>query len=228
MFNRQKVGVIIAAAGASTRMGETDKIFAPLGGKPILARVVGIFEASPFVDRIAVVLSVKNMMRGQKLSETEDWQKVDAIIAGGPRRQDSVQEGLARLHDCRWIIIHDGARPLVKAELIENGLKAAGETGVAVAAVPVTDTIKLADGEGFVQKTLLRKNLWTAQTPQVFKSDIINEAYRAAESDFTDDAALVEASGVKVKLYLGDYDNLKLTTPADMIAAELIWQRKEC
>jgi 2-C-methyl-D-erythritol 4-phosphate cytidylyltransferase len=228
MFDKQKVGVIIAAAGASTRMGEIDKIFALLGGKPVLARVVGVFEASPLVDRIVVVLSASNLARGQKLSETEDWEKVDAIIPGGLRRQDSVKEGLAKLHDCHWIIIHDGAWPLVNPALIENGIKAARETGAALTAVPVTDTIKLADAGNYVRETLSRENLWSAQTPQVFSSDIINKAYQAAETDVTDDAALVEATGVRVRLYPGDYDNIKLTTPADLILAELLWQRKGC
>jgi 2-C-methyl-D-erythritol 4-phosphate cytidylyltransferase len=228
MFDNQRVGVVIAAGGASTRMGEIDKIFAPLGGKPVLARVVGIFEASVPVDRIVVVLNVGNLSKGQKLSEAEDWHKVDAIIPGGPRRQDSIKEGLAKLHDCHWIIIHDGARPLVSAALIEKGIEAAGETGAAIAAVPVTDTVKLADSGNFVRKTLSRENLWSVQTPQVFRSDIINKAYQAADTEVTDDAALVEAMGVKVKLYPGDYKNIKLTTPADLISAELLWQRKGC
>jgi 2-C-methyl-D-erythritol 4-phosphate cytidylyltransferase len=228
MFNKQKVGAIIAAAGASNRMGGIDKMFASLGDNPVLARVVGVFEASPLVDRIVIVLNASNLVQGQKLDITEDWQKVDAIVPGGPRRQDSVKEGLARLNDCRWIIIHDGARPLVNAELIENGLEAAMETGAAVAAVPVIDTIKLADEQNLVVETLPRHKLWAVQTPQVFKFDIINRAYQAANSEVTDDAALVEALGMKVKLYPGDYDNIKLTTPADLVGAESMWQRKGC
>jgi 2-C-methyl-D-erythritol 4-phosphate cytidylyltransferase len=228
MFNKQKVGVIIAAAGTSNRMGGIDKMFAPLGDKPVLARVVSVFEASPLVDRIVIVLNASNLAQGQKLDRTEDWQKVDAIIPGGLRRQDSVKEGLVRLNDCRWIIIHDGARPLVNIELIENGLMAAKGTGAAVAAVPVTDTIKLADEQNLVMETLPRQKLWAVQTPQVFKFDIINRAYQAADSEVTDDAALVEALGIKVKLYPGNYNNIKLTTPADLVGAELMWQRKGC
>jgi 2-C-methyl-D-erythritol 4-phosphate cytidylyltransferase len=228
MFNEQKVGVIIAAAGASNRMCGIDKMFAPLGDKPVLARVVGVFEASPLVDRIVIVLNASNLAQGQKLNEVENWQKVDAIIPGGPRRQDSVKEGLARLTNCRWIIIHDGARPLVNVELIENGLIAAKGTGAAVAAVPVTDTIKVAGEQNLVRETLPRQKLWAVQTPQVFKFDIINRAYQAADSEVTDDAALVEALGIRVKLYLGDYDNIKLTTPADLVGAELLWQRRGC
>jgi 2-C-methyl-D-erythritol 4-phosphate cytidylyltransferase len=149
MYNHQKVGAIIVAAGSSSRMGGIDKMFAPLEGKPVLARVVDVFERAPSVDRIAVTLNAKNIAQGQALAASEDWQKVDAIIPGGARRQDSVKEGLAHLADCRWIIIHDGARPLLSVELVEAGLEAAQETGAAICAVAVADTIK-EEAEGFI------------------------------------------------------------------------------
>ncbi|MBM2825930.1 MAG: 2-C-methyl-D-erythritol 4-phosphate cytidylyltransferase [Dehalococcoidales bacterium] len=123
------------------------------------------------------------------------------------------------------MVIHDGARPLVTVALIERGLEAARETGAAIAAVPVTDTIKLAGDDQMVQGTPPRHNLWAVQTPQVFRFDIINEAYRQAKYEVTDDATLVERLGKKVKLYMGSYDNIKITNPADLIISEVLWQK---
>jgi len=120
------------------------------------------------------------------------------------------------------VVIHDGARPLVTGDLIEHGIEAARETGVAVAAVPVTDTIKVAGEDRVVQQTPLRRNLWAVQTPQVFRFDIITEAYHRAKGEVTDDASLVEQLGYKVKLYMGSYDNIKVTTPNDLVLAVLI------
>lgn len=227
MYNHQKVGAIIVAAGSSSRMGGIDKMFAPLEGKPVLARVVSVFERAPSVDRVAVVLNAHNIAQGQQLAEAEDWQKVDAIIPGGARRQDSVKEGLAKLADCRWVIIHDGARPLVSVALIEAGLEAAQETGAAICAVPVADTIK-EECDGFVGRTLTRGCLRAAQTPQVFCSDIIIEAYAGSPTEATDDAMLVEARGYKVRIYPGEPGNIKLTTPDDLTLAGVLWRRKGC
>jgi 2-C-methyl-D-erythritol 4-phosphate cytidylyltransferase len=147
------------------------------------------------------------------------------ICPGGERRQDSVAAGLSRLEKCHWVIIHDGARPLVTEDLIRRGLAEAGDTGAAVAAVPVTDTIKVAGDDRLVQHTPLRDNLWAVQTPQVFRFDIITKAYRRIKAEVTDDASLVEQSGYKVKLYMGSYDNIKVTTPDDLALAEVLWQK---
>jgi 2-C-methyl-D-erythritol 4-phosphate cytidylyltransferase len=111
--------------------------------------------------------------------------------------------------------------------LIEQGLAEAGETGAAVAAVPVTDTIKVAGDDRIVHQTPPRQNLWAVQTPQVFRYPIIAEAYQRARGDVTDDASLVEQAGYKVKLYMGSYDNIKITTPDDLILAEVLWQKHE-
>ena len=135
--------------------------------------------------------------------------------------------GLSRLSDCVWVVIHDGARPLVTVGLIEQGLEVAQETGAAVAAVPVTDTIKLTGGDRIVHQTPPRQNLWAVQTPQVFSAKTITEAYSRANGDVTDDATLVEQLGYKVKLYMGSYDNIKVTTPDDLALAEILWQKRE-
>ena len=156
------------------------------------------------------------MIAEEKLSTPVD------VCVGGKRRQDSVAAGLKQLKKCEWVIIHDGARPLVTKELIEEGLKAAQETGAAIAAVPVTDTIKVAGDDRIVHQTPSRQNLWAVQTPQVFRSGIITEAHQKAKGEATDDASLVEQAGYKVKLYTGSYDNIKITNPRDLLIAEMI------
>ena len=227
MFNSQKVGAIIVAAGRGERMWGIDKIFALLGGTSVLERVAGVFEDSPNVDYIVIVLNPDSLERGKHLLDGKKFPKLGRIVPGGLRRQDSVEAGLKALPACRWVVIHDGARPLVSAELITAGLEAAQETGAAIAAVPVVDTIKSADDNNYVNKTLDRFRLWAVQTQQVFRFDIIKEGYDKASGDVTDDAELVEALGYGVKLYMGAYDNIKLTTPADLALAEALWQQKE-
>ncbi|MBI2329211.1 MAG: 2-C-methyl-D-erythritol 4-phosphate cytidylyltransferase, partial [Chloroflexi bacterium] len=148
------------------------------------------------------------------------------VCPGGERRQDSVAAGLSRLSNCHWVVIHDGARPLVTIDLIERGLAAASETGAAVAAVPVTDTIKVAGDDLIVQGTPPRRNLWAVQTPQVFRFDMIAEAYRQAKDEVTDDARLVEQLGYKVRLYMGSYGNIKVTTADDLAIARVLWEKQ--
>ena len=227
MFKSQKVEAIIVAAGRGERMGGIDKIFTSLGGTSVLERIAGVFEASPYIDHFVIVLTQDNLARGKHLLDGKNLSKLAKICPGGLRRQDSVEAGLKSLPLCKWVVIHDGARPLVEAKLITAGLEAAQETGAAVAAVPVTDTVKLVDDNGYVKETLSRARLWAVQTPQVFRFDIIKDAYRGTSGEVTDDAALVEALGIRVKLYMGSYDNIKLTTPADLALAEALWQRKE-
>jgi 2-C-methyl-D-erythritol 4-phosphate cytidylyltransferase len=227
MFKSQKVGAIIVAAGRGERMGGIDKIFAPLGGTSVLERVAGVFDASPYIDHFVIVLNEDNVERGKLLLSRNNLFKLAKVVPGGSRRQDSVESGLKNLPACQWVVIHDGARPLVEDDLITAGLEAAQETGAAVAAVPVIDTVKLVDDGGYVKETLSRSRLWAVQTPQVFRFEIIKEAYGKTTGDVTDDAALVEALGIRVKLYMGAYDNIKLTTPADLALAEALWQRKE-
>ncbi len=220
-----EVGAIIVAAGESQRMGGIDKVQAQLGGKPVLARVIDTFQACEPVNQIVVVVNPKSEAWCRRLVAGGAWPKVSDICPGGERRQDSVAAGLKHLDQCDWVVIHDGARPLVAVDLITNGLEAARETGAAVAAVPVKDTIKLAGDDRIVRETPPRRSLWSVQTPQVFRFDIITEAYRQAKSEVTDDASLVEQLGYKVKLYMGTYDNIKVTTPDDLVLAEILWQK---
>jgi 2-C-methyl-D-erythritol 4-phosphate cytidylyltransferase len=222
MTDHQKVGAIIAAAGESRRMGGIDKLFAPLGGKPALAHVLHAFDSCVLIDQIVVVVSKANLERCRKLIDKEELSKPFEVCLGGERRQDSVAAGLRKLKDCQWVVVHDGARPLITKDLIERGLEAAKETGAATAAVPVTDTIKVTGDDRIVRQTLPRQNLWAVQTPQVFRLDIIAQAYQKARGEATDDASLVERLGHKVKLYMGAYDNVKITTAQDLLIAEIL------
>ena len=208
-------------------MGGMDKVFAPLGGEPLLLRATRPFQECPLVDQIVVVVSGDKENKCRTLVTGPEWSKVSDICLGGKRRQDSVAAGLKRLNDFDWVIIHDGARPLVTADLIERGLEAAKETGAAAAAVPVTDTIEVVGKGEIVRQTPPRQNLRAVQTPQVFRFDVIQIAHKQDVSSVTDDASLVERLGHKVKLYTGSYDNIKVTTPDDLALAEILLKKYE-
>ncbi len=220
-----RAGAIIVAAGRGQRMGEIDKLFALLDGKPVLLRTTLPFQKCGVIDQIVIVVSGEKEEACRHLVTGKEWSKVSDVCLGGERRQDSVAAGLKRLDRCHWVVIHDGARPLVTADLIERGLEAARETGAAAAAVPAKDTIKLAGDDSIVHQTPPRRNLWAVQTPQVFHIKIITGAYQKANGDATDDASLVEQLGYKVKLYMGAYDNIKITTPDDLALARVLWQK---
>ncbi len=216
------VGAIIAAAGHGRRFGEGDKLFAPLAGRPLVAHTLMAFEVCRAVDTVVLVLAEENLERGSDLVASSGFDKVTAVRAGGPRRQDSVRLGLEALPEHRWVVVHDGARPLVTAALIEDGFAAAVETGAAIAAVPLADTLKEAGEDGVIVRTLDRRGLWCAQTPQVFERELLREAHRLAQGEATDDAALVEALGRRVKVFPGSPRNLKVTTTADLALAQAL------
>ena len=222
MNKAHKLGVIIAAAGNSQRMGNLNKIFAPLKDKPLLAWSVDTCQKCDLINQIVIALRSEDLELGQKLAQERAWTKVSAIYPGGLLRQDSVKRGLHKLVNCTWVMIHDGARPFLTVNLIQKGIEAARETGAAIAAVPVNETVKLVNDAEIIEKTLQRSKLWIAQTPQVFKFEIITKAYEALTVEVTDDAAAVELLGYKVKLYPGTYHNIKVTTPVDLALAEVI------
>jgi 2-C-methyl-D-erythritol 4-phosphate cytidylyltransferase len=205
-----------------------NKLFASLRGKPILAWSVDTCERYDLVQQIVLVLNDKDLTGGQKLRKQKNWSKV-TVCSGGARRQDSVKEGLRQIKDCDWVMIHDGARPFLTLDLIEDGLRVVGETGAAAAAVPVKDTIKLTCNGDLVEETVKRERLWAAQTPQIFAFNMIARAYENLTTEVTDDSAAVERLGYKVKLYMGDYENIKVTTPEDLALARIIarqWKHK--
>lgn len=222
----EKVGAIVLAAGRSERMGGEDKLFVPLAGKPLLAWAVEAFENCPLVGKIVVVLNNDNLGQGKALAQKLGWKKVKGFCLGGARRQDSVRAGLERLGTCAWVIIHDGARPCIDQNLIAQGLALAQKEGAAVAAFPLHDTIKEVGQLGEILGTIPRERLWAAQTPQVFRYDIIWEAHQRVRETATDDAALVETLGYPVKVYEGSRYNIKVTTPEDLILAELVLSAK--
>ncbi|MBI1886179.1 MAG: 2-C-methyl-D-erythritol 4-phosphate cytidylyltransferase [Chloroflexi bacterium] len=199
-----------------------DKLFAPLAGRPLLAHTLAAFQACSPIDRIALVTAGENVEKARRLIADAGFDKVAAVCEGGPRRQDSVRAGLDALGPCEWVVVHDGARPLVTPELIERGLEAARDTGAAVAAVPCADTVKEADRQGLVLRTVDRSSLWVVQTPQVFRYDLLRGAHDQVTDDVTDDAAMMEALGHAVRLYQGSRLNLKVTTPEDLRLAEAV------
>jgi 2-C-methyl-D-erythritol 4-phosphate cytidylyltransferase len=220
-----KIGAVIVGAGSSRRMGR-DKVFMSLAGKPLLAWSVDTCQNCKLIDQIVIVLNETKLNLGRGLAKDRRWSKLVEICAGGKRRQDSVRQGLNELEDCDWIIIHDAARPFLTSDLIDDGLEAAQTTGAAVAAVPIKDTVKLGGSDMIVSKTLNRQELWAVQTPQIFRFDIIAEAHEQVKEDVTDDASMVEHLGYKVRLYMGSYNNIKITTPEDLALAELIAGKK--
>jgi 2-C-methyl-D-erythritol 4-phosphate cytidylyltransferase len=221
-----KTGVIIVGAGSSQRMG-TDKVFMSLAGKPLLAWSVAVCQSCELISQIVIVVNESKLDLGRRLAAERNWSKVVEVCPGGGRRQDSVRQGLNELEDCDWVMIHDGARPFLTVDLIRDGLEAVQATGAAVAAVPVKDTIKLGGRDLTVRETLSRQELWAVQTPQVFRFDIIAKAHEQITGDVTDDASMVEQLGYKVKLYMGSYYNIKITTPEDLALAEAVARKKK-
>ncbi len=218
---------MIVAAGSSRRMGGRDKLWLSLAGRLTLARTLDIFESSPLISTIVLVLNPERLAAARQLCKEERWQKVEGFVPGGARRQDSVRAGLALLAEqapqTRWVMIHDGARPLVTPEILEAGLQAAYEHQAAVAAVPAKDTIKQVS-DGIITATPERSQLWTIQTPQVFAFPLIYQAHasESARTDVTDDAALLERMGMQVAIFPGSYTNLKITTQEDLLFAEAL------
>jgi 2-C-methyl-D-erythritol 4-phosphate cytidylyltransferase len=225
---------IIVAAGKSQRMGGADKQLRTIGGVPVLARTVAAFQACDDVGAIVLVLNPDNMGAAAEMSSEYGWSKVRSMVAGGERRQDSVRAGLGGVADmarqkipAEWVAVHDGARPLVTPGLISRGLEAAREVGAAIAALPATETIKVVDASGTITATPERSNLWIAQTPQVFRTDLLVAAYDAleqngADAEATDCARIVEMIGRPVKVYEGERTNIKITTALDLLVAEAI------
>jgi 2-C-methyl-D-erythritol 4-phosphate cytidylyltransferase len=223
---RPAVGAVIVAAGRSRRMDGIDKLWAPLTGRnetrPLLAYALAAFQTCPSVSRAVLVVGDDALGRARSLVRDQAFDKVRAVVPGGERRQDSVRAGLDALGACEWVAIHDGARPLVTVELIEQGLLEARETGAACPVVVVPDTVKEIDEAGFAVHTLDRASLRLAQTPQVFRYDLLLEAHRRVGDDATDDAAMVEALGVRVRLFPGTRRNVKVTTPEDLVLVHSI------
>ena len=229
----QNCTAIVVAAGRGTRMqSEVPKIFMELGGYPVLFYSLRCLEESSFVKTVVLVVSREMLSyTSENIIKKYGFQKIQALVAGGQERYDSVYAGLCACPDSEYVMIHDGARPLLTEEMIINGLESVRETGAAVTAVPVKDTIKLQDEEGFVESTPDRNRLMLVQTPQIFRYELIRQAYesllRKNQTSVTDDAMVVEQeTGVKVKFSRGSYENIKITTPEDLDVAAVFLKRK--
>lgn len=222
----ERLGVIVVAAGTSQRMGEVDKIYAPLAGKPLLAWTLDTLEACELVDTVLVAVHRQRLLEARDLVRRHGWQKVAQVCRGGMTRQDSVREALWRIGQCDWVAVHDGARPCAEASLLAAGIAAARETGAAVPALAISDTVKRAGDDMRVLGTVERTGLYTVQTPQVFRYQLLWDAYQQAADPASDDAGLVERQGIAVQLFAGSADNIKVTMPGDVERAELILARR--
>ena len=198
-----------------------DKTFMELLGKPVISYSLDIFESCPVVDEIVLVLSQRNLEQGRKLVDSGNWSKVSGVCVGGDTRTDSVLSGINSLSQCDFVMIHDGARPCVTVDVIENGLFAAESTGAAIPVIPIRDTVKNIEQDR-VRNTVPRDTLVLAQTPQIFRFEIIKKAITLRSSSTTDDSKLVEDIGCEVVSFSGDDNNIKITTPFDIDLAELI------
>ena len=211
---------MIVAAGSSTRMGGVDKTFAPILGLPLVIHTIDRFELSPFIHQIVLVVAKDSVDYARELVHQRGYKKVTKVSPGGRRRQDSVRFGLESLRGCEWVMVHDGARPCLDESILQRGVEAAVQHGSAIAGVPVNDTIKLVSPRQMVVETPDRSLLWAAQTPQVFLYRTLMDAHHKATKDFTDDAAMIESLGHPVKMFLGSYENIKVTTAGDLVIAE--------
>ena len=225
MTEKAVVVAIVVGAGSGSRIG-ADKAFLELAGKPVIAWPVEVLQRNIHVREIILVLHKSRLQEGRALAHKNEWSKVTRVCAGGNLRQDSVKNGLAGVGDCELVLIHDAARPFLTDRLIDDGIKAARSTGAAAAAVSVKDTVKQVDENQIVAATLPRSRLMAVQTPQVFRYKILKDAYGSLDDEVTDDAAAVERIGFKVKLYTGDYQNIKITTREDLALAEIIAKRR--
>ena len=227
---------IIAAAGMGKRLGlGYNKNYACIRGIPILVRSLHQMSQVPGLDLALVAVAPGEEEGARQL--LEEWQPRQFpnlswnIVTGGKERQYSVANALARLpENTQWVAVHDGARPFADPELIQRVWDKARETGAAVAAVPCKDTIKMADLEKSVERTLDRSRLWAVQTPQIFRPGLLREGFSLAREqhlDVTDDASLVEALRKKVALVMGSYDNRKIATPEDLDWAQDLAARRE-
>ncbi|MCX5748998.1 MAG: 2-C-methyl-D-erythritol 4-phosphate cytidylyltransferase [Candidatus Saganbacteria bacterium] len=227
-----KTTAIIAAGGLGTRMRSPDgKLFIEICGKPVLGLTIKAFENSEIIDDIILVVALDEIEKARKLKEREGYKKIRHIIQGGASRQASVYNGLQVVSDdTDIVVIHDGARPFVTKEIILEAVSETRAHRAVIVGVPVKDTIKTVKDDRLVSNTLDREILWQVQTPQVFDFKLIKEAYERAnrlDIQATDDARLVERLGEKVKMISGSYDNIKITTPEDLMIAEAILRSKQ-
>ncbi|MBI6874295.1 2-C-methyl-D-erythritol 4-phosphate cytidylyltransferase [Clostridium aciditolerans] len=221
---------IIVAAGKGRRMGANiNKQFLDIKNKPVIYYSLAAFSNNKSIDEIVIVCA-EDEIDYCKIEIVEKYKidKVSRIVAGGKERQDSVYNGLRAIEDCEIVLIHDGARPFVNDKIIEDGIRCAKQYDACACGVVPKDTIKIRDTQGISVDTLDRNRLFSVQTPQCFKYNMILECHKKLSKDsisVTDDTAVANYYGNKVYLYEGSYDNIKITTPEDLYVAEGILKR---
>jgi 2-C-methyl-D-erythritol 4-phosphate cytidylyltransferase len=230
MIDDLSVGVVMVAAGQGRRMRtQTSKPFLSFQGQPVLLHTLQIFETHPEVEQTVVVTKESEIAQTKQLVQAAGCQKVTEVVAGGKERPDSVYQGLAYISTA-FVLVHDAVRPFVSPEAISRLLQSVRMHGAAILAVPVKDTIKQVDDAGIVERTPDRSRLWAVQTPQAFRTQLLRQAYEQGfaqpAADVTDDAMLVEQLGIDVRVVQGEYTNIKLTTPDDLLLAEVIYQMR--
>ena len=226
------VSVIFPAAGQGRRMkAGKNKVLLELGGKPILQRTLESFSGLPEVGELIVVTGREDMAEVRAMLEGAVGLKPWQLTEGSTERQYSIRNGLRLVsQEAELVLVHDAARPLISPAVIQRVIAGARQFGGAIAAVPEKNTVKIVNDEGMVVSTPPRKNLWAVQTPQGFKKAVLLDANEMAETEGflgTDDASLVERIGLPVKVVEGDYRNIKITTPEDMVTAEAFLRQME-
>jgi 2-C-methyl-D-erythritol 4-phosphate cytidylyltransferase len=227
-----KTIALITAAGKGQRMHSLiPKQYLYLGGKPILAQTLQVFEDCPAVDGIYIIVPHEQMdMVQNDIVEKYHFKKVLKLVRGGKMRQHSVWNGLRSIRsECSIVVVHDGVRPFISRRLIEQSIQEAQKSGAAVVAVLAKDTVKRA-AKGKKVQTLPREQIWLAQTPQTFQFPLLMKAYQKAHQEDiqgTDDAFLVERLGYPITLIMGDYTNIKITNAEDLALAEAIFSRRK-
>ncbi|MDH4359303.1 MAG: 2-C-methyl-D-erythritol 4-phosphate cytidylyltransferase [Nitrospirota bacterium] len=231
MFN--SVVAVVPAAGLGTRMGgNTPKQYLSLGGLPLLVYSLRVFQHLESICDIILSVPESDLEYcWREIVKPFGLEKVTQVVAGGKRRQDSVRNGLAAISNPPdGVLVHDGVRPFIDQKVVWNVIHCAGQTGAAVVAMPIHDTVKRVDLCGIIQETLKREELWQIQTPQVFRYDWLVEAHQKAQQhqwDVTDDAALIERMGYPVSVVEGSCFNIKVTKPDDLVFGEAILKTME-
>ena len=225
-----KCAAVIVAAGKASRMQGTDKIMADLAGEPLIVHTIRAFEQSEDIQEI-ILVTREDLLEGlSELCVAKKLTKVTKICRGGETRAESVRAGLAQVSDkCGLVAIHDGARPLVTQAVIHDAVRKAAKFGAAAPGVPVKDTVKVVRG-GVVESTPDRTYLYAIQTPQVFDRSVYTAALESAladKKDFTDDCGAAESYGVNVVITPGSDENLKVTTPSDLVLAQALLAARE-
>lgn len=232
-MSRPHVTAIIAAAGNGSRMGDAyscGKQLILLRGQPVIAHTLMAFQQAETIDEIIIVAREEEIVVISDIAKGIGADKVTEIVVGGKSRQESVSNGLARVNpQSKFIAIHDGARPLIRPELIDETARAALEYGAAAVGVPVKDTLKHVSEDGFISVTMPREKLVQIQTPQIFEIRDYAAGIALAVTEgasYTDDCQLYERLSKKIKLVPGDYENIKITTREDMDIAEAVLERR--